>query len=372
MQRIERYGVIALVLLIVTIAAVSFWDDGMGLGEPKKLGQEAVERLAQKESVRTPVSNRAGGNRKLPTTAARSGDGTKKPRRSNAAVKSPVAEQTSNVPKQGQGAVQKGFSTLPATIVPRSEDRTAQSRGGQTFVDDGQVEFPASLKGDGLKNAGSKNAGQSTLANRAGVTQPQEKRTTNYQSIQDREADMKAKGLESRAEKSALRNQQPVESSAGLIANSQAKSGIYTVESGDTLSEIAYKTLGSSKRWREIQDLNGNLDPAALHVGAELRIPGGSSTGGGKSLPTLMARERSTSSDDTGTYLVEKGDVLSQIAQDELGGASRWREIAALNPSIDPNVLMAGTRLRMPAGRSVASRYSAPARSSAKKKNHVR
>ena len=48
MQRIERYGVIALVLFLVTIVAVSFWDDGTtldGLTEP-----EAKVRLADRET----------------------------------------------------------------------------------------------------------------------------------------------------------------------------------------------------------------------------------------------------------------------------------------------------------------------------------
>lgn len=47
----------------------------------------------------------------------------------------------------------------------------------------------------------------------------------------------------------------------------------YTVESGDTLSEISQKLLGTSKRWREIMELNGMTDPAALRVGMTLKIP---------------------------------------------------------------------------------------------------
>jgi nucleoid-associated protein YgaU len=53
--------------------------------------------------------------------------------------------------------------------------------------------------------------------------------------------------------------------------------GSYTVQSGDTLSRIAGKTLGDSKRWKEIYEANrdslGN-DPGALEVGQVLRIPG--------------------------------------------------------------------------------------------------
>ena len=53
--------------------------------------------------------------------------------------------------------------------------------------------------------------------------------------------------------------------------------GTYTVQSGDTLSRIAAKTLGDSKRWKEIYEANrdtlGN-DPSALEVGQSIKIPG--------------------------------------------------------------------------------------------------
>ncbi|MHC4947814.1 MAG: LysM peptidoglycan-binding domain-containing protein [Planctomycetota bacterium] len=51
---------------------------------------------------------------------------------------------------------------------------------------------------------------------------------------------------------------------------------IYTVRSGDTLSEIAVVSYGSSRRWRDIFDANRSLigsDPDALEVGMRLVIP---------------------------------------------------------------------------------------------------
>jgi LysM repeat protein len=49
------------------------------------------------------------------------------------------------------------------------------------------------------------------------------------------------------------------------------------------------------------------------------------------------------------TYVVAKGDVLSGIAARTLGSAGRWREIAALNPKVDPDRLFVGTVLALPA-----------------------
>jgi nucleoid-associated protein YgaU len=49
----------------------------------------------------------------------------------------------------------------------------------------------------------------------------------------------------------------------------------YTVKAGDTLSTIAKKELGSTKRWNEIWDLNRTRlpDPAKIVVGMKLTLP---------------------------------------------------------------------------------------------------
>ncbi|MNR75605.1 D-gamma-glutamyl-meso-diaminopimelic acid endopeptidase CwlS precursor [compost metagenome] len=60
-------------------------------------------------------------------------------------------------------------------------------------------------------------------------------------------------------------------------ATPAASGGTYTVRSGDTLSEIAGRTLGDADRWREIYDLNRDQlsDPNEIHAGQVLKLPGG-------------------------------------------------------------------------------------------------
>jgi nucleoid-associated protein YgaU len=50
------------------------------------------------------------------------------------------------------------------------------------------------------------------------------------------------------------------------------------------------------------------------------------------------------------TYTVKKGDTLSEIAQRELGAASRWKEIFEANRSIlkNPDLIMPGQVLTLP------------------------
>jgi nucleoid-associated protein YgaU len=47
----------------------------------------------------------------------------------------------------------------------------------------------------------------------------------------------------------------------------------YTVRRGDTLGNISLKTLGTSKRWQEIADLNNLDDEDAISAGTVLKIP---------------------------------------------------------------------------------------------------
>ncbi len=50
------------------------------------------------------------------------------------------------------------------------------------------------------------------------------------------------------------------------------------------------------------------------------------------------------------TYVVQRGDSLSQIAQKVYGDASRWREILKANEDQikDPKVILPGQELRIP------------------------
>jgi len=347
MQRIERYGVIFLVLLLVTITAVSFWDDGeLALEGERTPGRERLAQRVLSGAEADPSGGRIAGSptpgRDLPLTRAK-----KVPtRRSNQAPHRPQGAP------RGAKSQNSPFATLPATVASEPQPRS-QPR---------QLGFPE--------------LGRPGTAGRAGEAQESPPKrpakhlaTTNYDSISER------RGLLEASSQSPRRPPSPREAhpSPREAQESLARSGTYTVEPGDTLSQIAYRTLGTSKRWREIQALNGNLDPATLSVGTVLRIPVGEAP---ESPPTLLAPSvtgRVPQAED-GFYIVRKGDMLSGIALEKLGGASRWREILALNPAIDPDRLQEGARLRLPDANVPALRISvkAPAGGRSRSRNRVR
>ncbi|WP_081444359.1 LysM peptidoglycan-binding domain-containing protein [Xylanimonas cellulosilytica] len=124
----------------------------------------------------------------------------------------------------------------------------------------------------------------------------------------------------------------------------------YTVMRGDSLWQIAKDHLGDPLRFPEIVALNGATlgdDPDFLLPGTVL------------ALPTTDVPPPARTVTSAGTYVVEPGDTLSQIAADELGAAERYPEIFEAsrntiqpdgNTLTDPDLIHPGDILTIPGG----------------------
>lgn len=66
----------------------------------------------------------------------------------------------------------------------------------------------------------------------------------------------------------------PKPTETGPTTRPRIELATYTVRRGDTLAEIAQRTMGSSKRWRELAEFNKLDDADDVPVGKVLRIPG--------------------------------------------------------------------------------------------------
>lgn len=123
-----------------------------------------------------------------------------------------------------------------------------------------------------------------------------------------------------------------------------ASRGAHTIQSGDTLSEIA-ETYGVSVS--SLLTANPGTDPLRLRLGKRLTIPSGSyATSGG-----------SRSGGHASSYRVRSGDTLSEIA--EANGIS-LSMLLAQNPGIDPSRLRVGRELNIPAASRVVTSPPAP------------
>ncbi|MGO1316830.1 MAG: LysM peptidoglycan-binding domain-containing protein [Cellulomonadaceae bacterium] len=117
----------------------------------------------------------------------------------------------------------------------------------------------------------------------------------------------------------------------------------YTVKRGDSLWKIAQKVLGDPLRYTQIAAINAELlggKPDFITPGTVLLLPADTD------LVTTPA--------DDEPYIVQAGDTLSQIAQDQLGNATRYPDIFDASQHLDqpggerltdPNLIKPGWQL---------------------------
>jgi LysM repeat protein len=317
MQRIERYGVIALVFLLVTILAVSLWGESKGDGWFSKLtggtktpeNTAAADRLARRNANRAAQLSATGGEQ---TAGAQNGAAPLDPAATGAAAA--PANQTA------QGAA-------PSMLTP------GQIGGAPATPPLGTAQTTPLVAGG-----------------------PQPAATPVNRGLNDR----------------------PLVNPALQTAPVQPATREYKVKSGDTLGGIAQHELGSSKRVADIQKLNNNIDPTKLMPGMTLVLPPSdaktaAATGAqapASAATNLVASNTKTIEPKTTSqakasvagarkYTVRSGDTLSVIASRELGSAKRWTEIRDLNPGVDERSLKVSAVLNLPAG-SAAPSTSAP------------
>jgi len=288
MQRLDKYGLITLVFLLVTFVAVVVWGEGhadklKGL-LVKSDGAESGQLLSE-----APTAQRS------------------RPARESAARPEASTRQAARMRPAG-----KSSATLRQ---PPLAD--ARRRGGPASA---RRELPANRQRPSAKRP---RPGAERLASK---TEP----AASGGGSRD------ARDARPRPEKELPSRRQP----------SLEK---YVVQPGDTLSEIAQAQLGSSRRWREIAELNPGVTATELHVGQRLELPPLDATSPAPS-PAPSKRNERRAEAASGTYVVQAGDTLSGIALAKLGSAQRWRAILELNPGLTPEELHVGQEIRLPDG----------------------
>ncbi len=183
----------------------------------------------------------------------------------------------------------------------------------------------------------------------------------------------------------------------GGLPISSGKELAHTVKSGDTLAKLTkqYYNSGDADLWAKLANYNkGKLGKNnGLSVGTTLRVPpldvllgkaelaatgrgvfppgtpgtqGTQGSGGSPSAVVSRPASGNGAADPTvRTYTVKSGDTLGSIAKNELGTATRWKEILDLNKKLlpSPEAMKIGMTLKLPAkdaGKPVGDRASAP------------
>jgi len=284
MQQIERYGVIALVFLLVTIVAISFWGDSKSPGFWSRLTGKNQPKPAEVAHLETPV---------LPSQIA-----------------------DPNLP-----LAPRGTSTTPETV---------GSLGGPQPI------TPIDAPGTGFSTLEAP-GGSVVIGQPIPVIVPPLDAHIDFRSTKP-----------------------------SVVQLTPTASSEYVVQRGDSLSRIAKNQLGAESRWEEIAALNTGINPKTLSVGQKLQMPTGVAMNVPNPAPTKStpkatpkvtkkspapnAAPKKSEKPTSGarTCMVQKGDTLRSIARRELGDEKRWKEIASLNPSVDPSKLAIGMRVKLP------------------------
>jgi LysM repeat protein len=135
-----------------------------------------------------------------------------------------------------------------------------------------------------------------------------------------------------------------VEGGEGGPGSTRPEAGTYTVQTGDTLYDIAQR-FGVSVD--ELMEANEITDAASLSIGQKLVIPGQEAGGapGGTATPEAEAATATPATTAEGVYIVQEGDYPSSIA--EKFGISP-EELMEANGITDPTSLKVGQELKIP------------------------
>jgi len=309
MHSIERYGIVALIFLVVTVVAVLMWDGG----KDKKKAQElagASHAPAQAQLDRPAPDDAA---RRLELEAqSQPGPLVRRPRAAQlAAEASALGQPLSAAPAGG-----------PKTLTPPTPALEAQAGAGtgQTPSEQpapdpvvGQAptllpQAPASTAtrdyvvraGDTLSHIAQKELGSAKRWNEIVKVNPglEPAKLRSGKTIQLPGAAGPSSGatpLTASTPRSEPVQTAPASSKASPSAKPKAAGArTHTVGKGENLWKIAASTLGDGKRWKEIADLNPGLKADKLVLGQKLKLPGGAPAANGsgakKAAPKVAAK----------------------------------------------------------------------------------
>ena len=265
MQQIEKYGVIALVFLLVTIVAVSFWGDSKSPGFWSRLTGGQKEDVAQ---ATTPVVDEAAAQVDPSATVQNDPLAQARELPTGDLVGGAVVGQAANTAEAATATVDVGSSStrLETTYLVKSGDSLARIARHQLGSEARWTEIQALNPGVTPENL---KLGQTLLlpVGAASASAPAASAIANAAPARG-EAQPKAGAKP----KPAVASKAPA--SAQPASAPKPKAGrVYTVKSGDTLARIAERECGNAKLVGQIKALNPGLDPDKIKVGAKLNLP---------------------------------------------------------------------------------------------------
>lgn len=289
MQQIERYGVIALVFLLVTIVAVSFWGDSKSPGFWSRLtGKAKKDEVAKVEApLAGPTAEQAlATNAPLNNVPAPTLDATQAAPLADPAAGAvpPVAPVDGALALGAQPAAPVGTAPVaaqPGMIQPAAPVMLPPA---QPALAGGERDYTVQ-KGDSLaliarRTLGSEqrwteiqalNNGLQPKSLKVGMKLKLPADATVAQHTPSSTNTPKAAPTNAK-----LAQAKPANASAALSTKQSAKASSsthYTIRKGDTLYSIAEQKLGGKSHVKELLAANPGLDARKLVVGRTITLP---------------------------------------------------------------------------------------------------
>jgi len=235
------------------------------------LGGQRVQDT-RSERGRIPDSYDPGGILDLPEVSS----GTQNPGNQRPRDQNPSAQGFSTQGSSAQGFGTRGFVTgQPAVYTPEASGKQPRKHLEASAEAPGARWTYVVKKGDTLERIARHQLGDhrrwTEIQALNGNLDPRKVRLGQKLTMPARRA---ARGATPRAQQPATTKPREASYKKTTPAPQKNQGGeYYVVQSGDVLGTISLKTLGTSKRWREILDLNPKVDPRRLLVGTKLRLP---------------------------------------------------------------------------------------------------
>jgi nucleoid-associated protein YgaU len=118
----------------------------------------------------------------------------------------------------------------------------------------------------------------------------------------------------------------------------------YEIQEGDTLQKISLNFYGTTKKYLLLSKANPNVNPSNLKLGERIKIPNLKLSETMKKPEVLLHYQN----ENKRPYTIKENDVLSIIAEKELGSSKKVKKILEVNPGLKANRLRVGQKIFIP------------------------
>lgn len=369
MQKIERYGVLALILLVITLFAVGVWGDrpesiegpvAQGPGEavkrrvrprvqPPTVAQAQVPPQVQDSSL--PVDPALGMRRTPDTTAGES-----------------------FVPDPQSARLRRAAKRLEQARAQRPAPHSLQDKAPEQSVVGDQRSKPGAIQslpervhvvrsGEVFSTIVERECGGRRFTDQVMACNPgldPDRILVGQRIMLPARDDSLVSRASAVTETAATHKPLTVAEGSGKSKNSgRVRSlNVYRVQSGDVLSRIISANCPAGVRLSDVVALNKGIDPNRIIVGQELRLPRTAPPSASKSSQGSRPKTTPPARTPSGpTHRVRPGDILGRIATQQ---GCTVANIVAANPGLDPDRIRVGQVLQLPASSSSIRAQDSP------------